>query len=252
MKWRFICALTQARSHTHVRNARNHLHSSSLRKHIRGQGDQKPYPCLLLNKSCSKKPYTCSLCNTSFTLSYSLKTHMRLHTKEKPFKCDLCGQPFAVKSNLTRHMCSHTGEKRFSCVMCNKLFSRNSDMKYHMRTHTVNPKKYRKRKWRGEEYHRWLQIFLAMWSNWHGRKPATCSLCSQILSQSVILKCHMLASEQQFACSQCSRKYPQKPCSKQPVQNHNSVKRGIFSPQTNSFHKHIGKRNHSGVLCATK
>ena len=163
---------------------------------------------------------------------------MRLHTKEKPFKCDLCGQPFAVKSNLTRHMRSHTGEKRFSCVMCNKLFSRNSNMKYHMRTHTVNPKKYRNRKWRGEEYHRWLQIFLAMRSNWHGRKPATCSLCSQILSQSVTLKCHMLAS-------------PQKPCSKQPVQNHNSDKRDIFSPQTNSFHKHIGKRNHSGVLCAT-
>ena len=84
----------------------------------------------------AKKPYTCSLCNKSFAQNYTMKSHMRTHTRGKPFKCILCSKPFANRSNLIRHMRIHTGEKRFSCIICNKLFLQNSHVKSHMQTHT--------------------------------------------------------------------------------------------------------------------
>ena len=43
-------------------------------------------------------------CNKTFTKTWNLVYHFRLHTKEKPFECKNCNKKFSQKCNLSRHI----------------------------------------------------------------------------------------------------------------------------------------------------
>lgn len=76
------------------------------------------------------KPFTCKICNTSFTQSGSLATHVRKHDdfKEQNSKkkastkethlCPLCGKIFNKAFSLTVHVRRHTGDKPYKCTSC--------------------------------------------------------------------------------------------------------------------------------------
>ncbi|CAH1953643.1 unnamed protein product [Acanthoscelides obtectus] len=78
-------------------------------------------------------------CGKAFLTSYSLKIHIRVHTKVKPFQCnqDGCHKAFNTLYRLRAHERLHNG-KTFNCYAegCTKFFTTLSDLKKHIRTHT--------------------------------------------------------------------------------------------------------------------
>ncbi|XP_018321077.1 zinc finger and BTB domain-containing protein 24-like isoform X2 [Agrilus planipennis] len=78
-------------------------------------------------------------CGKAFLTSYSLKIHVRVHTKVKPFECshDGCEKAFNTLYRLRAHQRLHNGTT-FNCESdgCMKFFTTLSDLKKHIRTHT--------------------------------------------------------------------------------------------------------------------
>jgi uncharacterized Zn-finger protein len=85
-------------------------------------------------------------CGKAFLTSYSLKIHIRVHTKVKPFECNHkgCEKAFNTLYRLRAHQRLHSGNT-FNCeeTGCVKFFTTLSDLKKHIRTHTQErPYKY--------------------------------------------------------------------------------------------------------------
>lgn len=76
-------------------------------------------------------------CGKAFLTSYSLKIHIRVHTKIKPYECTEsgCEKAFNTRYRLRAHLRLHNGET-FNCTNCSKFFTTLSDLKKHFRTHT--------------------------------------------------------------------------------------------------------------------
>ena len=78
----------------------------------------------------NKHLYICRYwgCGKTFSKTYNLVYHFRVHTNEKPFECDHCGKKFSQKGNLGRHLDTHKTKsvlerKTFSCEKCNRNYT---------------------------------------------------------------------------------------------------------------------------------
>ena len=76
----------------------------------------------------------CNICMETFSQSFALKEHMRVHTGDKPHSCNICQKTFRHATNLQRHAEIHTINKPYGCSLCEKFFRRKAHLVKHQKT----------------------------------------------------------------------------------------------------------------------
>ncbi|KAF7660715.1 hypothetical protein LDENG_00277330 [Lucifuga dentata] len=177
--------------------------------------------------------HTCGVCGRSFPLLSSLSQHMRRHTWEEPYKCPYCEHRTAQKGSLKAHIRSHK-LGLFSHNLNDK--ERNEDQRQKdnaeildgspelsrtsNKVHNVNRKvknKGTKKKLKGKDVAgvEKTSCSRVCVSEQEGdgadAGPFSCSLCSQVFPQVLLLKAHMKRhrGSQDHGCRICGRRFRQ-------------------------------------------
>ncbi|KAJ8724622.1 hypothetical protein PYW08_016096 [Mythimna loreyi] len=127
---------------------------SNLRSHLQTHSGQRPYMCIVCNKSFttkwnlklhrwthasrSAKPYKCGLCKGAFIRQSEYVSHMNAHKSVRPYTCNYCGCQFIRKYNCQRHVREHEMAKKYVCKVaeCGKSFHRSYYLSEHMKVHS--------------------------------------------------------------------------------------------------------------------
>lgn len=96
--------------------------SDNLREHIKTK-----------HRNPIIKKFSCTVCNFKFMTLHSLKSHMKVHTKEKPYDCKFFNITFTWKQTLKTHENNHLSLKPYKCNYCNKKFTQHANKTSHIR-----------------------------------------------------------------------------------------------------------------------
>ncbi|XP_036281935.1 zinc finger protein 211 isoform X11 [Pipistrellus kuhlii] len=152
------------------------------------------------------RSYVCNECGRSFSQSYYLIQHHRIHTGARPYKCNECGKAFTYKLRLVQHLQIHNRVKPYECGECRKSFSYSSTLVKHQRVHTgARPYKC------GECGNSFSQSSnLVQHQKIHnGARPYKCSECGKSFSYKCKLVQHLRihTGERPYECGDCGRSF---------------------------------------------
>ncbi|XP_059472417.1 RB-associated KRAB zinc finger protein-like [Neocloeon triangulifer] len=170
------------------------------------QTDLKTHLKEAKHRAGSLNPFFCPTCGKSFSLSCSLRKHMRLHDSSLPlFECDICQRTCSRKDYLEEHMRTHTGKKPYKCSFCGKRFVGKTGLNHHKKTHGP-PRKESVCEVCGKEFTR-----KALWTHMKiHNKQLRCSECGQLFATSGTLKNHIARKHfntKQHICDICQRAF---------------------------------------------
>ena len=78
--------------------------------------------------------YMCDYCAKPFNNARSLKTHVRICTRESNKGCEICGKTFKSSSNLRQHLnVTHSDERPHVCDHCGKAFKVKNKLQRHQK-----------------------------------------------------------------------------------------------------------------------
>lgn len=91
------------------------------------------------HKDLEPTDFICHVCSKTFTKSYMLSKHMRVHEKRK-YNCSQCPAAFAFPENLKRHENIHDPNhyRRYQCDRCSKSYSELKALHQHIRVIHLN------------------------------------------------------------------------------------------------------------------
>ncbi|XP_076073968.1 uncharacterized protein LOC143045393 [Mytilus galloprovincialis] len=97
----------------------------------------------------------CSTCGKTVK-SFSLKSHLKMHSNPKRLECPHCFKGFFTEADLTAHINNRhafISPSLFSCTVCNQVFTRKGSLKRHEQARHQNLKLYQCDKC-GKRFHR--------------------------------------------------------------------------------------------------
>lgn len=139
----------------------------------------------------SAKSKTCHICSKTFTKTFSLNRHMKLHSGERPYKCLTCDFAFIQKSDLIRHTATHGESYDYICPDCNWPFKTKKNLYSHQAKHLKD-------------------------------RPFQCSVCRMTFESNELLRSH--ENLHIFQCDFCSKTFTSKPFIKSHLMTHPSAK----------------------------
>ncbi|XP_018418731.1 PREDICTED: zinc finger protein 2 homolog [Nanorana parkeri] len=177
-----------------------------------------PLPVLATN-NC----HVCDVCKKSFTKSYNLKVHQRIHSGEKPYQCPKCSKCFSQNIRLKIHQTTHEEwaheagrfrrakptsqpQKVHKCEMCEKSFSKSYSLKVHLRVHSGE------KPYQCDECHKAFSKnnLLTVHKRIHsGERPYQCPECPKSFSVTSHLRVHKRthSGERPYQCTECAKSF---------------------------------------------
>ncbi|XP_058056692.1 zinc finger and BTB domain-containing protein 17-like [Anopheles bellator] len=120
----------------------------SLKSHIKIHVRKGMYVCLYCrakfrtrsllayhNATHTQRPFCCNLCTKTYRTVFTLKAHMKQHSRTPAYQCEFCPKAFNSDTCWKIHIRTHKGEKPFPCSICGRTFGTPYNRKVHEMRH---------------------------------------------------------------------------------------------------------------------